>query len=83
MRLIDADELTRQKQLEAMGNGQYEEVEIVYGTDIDNAPSISIDQRELCEDINCEDCPFMQGTCKLLDTYLCKLLNTYGERREE
>ena len=40
MRLIDADELTRQKQLEAMGNGQYEEVEIVYGTDIDNAPTI-------------------------------------------
>ena len=28
-----------------------------------------LDQRELCKDINCEDCPFMQDTCKLLDAY--------------
>ena len=40
MRLIDADALPRHKQLEAMGNGQYEDVEIVYSSDIDNAPTI-------------------------------------------
>ena len=40
MRLIDADTLPRHKQLESFGNGQYENVEIVYGNDIDNAPTI-------------------------------------------
>lgn len=40
MRLIDADALQRYKQLEPFGNGQYENVEIVYGNDIDNAPTI-------------------------------------------
>ena len=40
MRLIDADALPRHKQLEAFGNGQYEDVEIVYGNDIDNASTI-------------------------------------------
>lgn len=40
MRLIDADALQRYKQLEPFGNGQYEDVEIVYGNDIDNAPTI-------------------------------------------
>lgn len=40
MRLIDADALQKHKQLEAFGNGQYEDVEIVYGNDIDNAPTI-------------------------------------------
>lgn len=40
MRLIDADALPRHKQLEAFGNGQYEDVEIVYGNDIDKAPTI-------------------------------------------
>lgn len=40
MRLIDADALQRHKQLEAFGNGQYEDVEIVYGNDIDNAPTV-------------------------------------------
>lgn len=40
MRLIDSNALPKHKQLEAMGNGRYEEVEIVYGSDIDNAPTI-------------------------------------------
>ena len=40
MRLIDADALQKHKQLEAFGNGQYEDVEIVYSSDIDNAPTI-------------------------------------------
>ena len=40
MRLIDADELPREKMLAARGNGQYEDVDIVYGDDIDNAPTV-------------------------------------------
>lgn len=40
MRLIDADALPREKMLASRGNGQYEDVEIVYGDDIDNAPTI-------------------------------------------
>lgn len=40
MRLIDADALPREKMLAARGNGQYEDVDIVYGDDIDNAPTI-------------------------------------------
>ena len=40
MRLIDADALKRHKQLEAQGNGQYEDIEVVYASDIDNAPTI-------------------------------------------
>lgn len=44
MRSIDADKLPRQKQLEAMGNGEYAEVEIVRGVDIDNAPTIEAEE---------------------------------------
>lgn len=43
MRLIDADALFMEKvrtMLEPLGNGQYEEVEIVYFRDIENAPTI-------------------------------------------
>ena len=40
MRLIDADALPRQKMLEACGNGKYEDVDIVYGVDVDAAPTI-------------------------------------------
>ena len=40
MRPIDADSLPREKMLAARGNGQYEDVDIVYGDDIDNAPTI-------------------------------------------
>ena len=45
MRLIDADALPREKMLAARGNGQYEDVDIVYGDDIDNAPTVI----HLCE----------------------------------
>ncbi len=44
MRLIDADALEYHKQLECMGNGQYEDIKVVYECDIDNAPTI---QQEL------------------------------------
>ena len=30
-------------------------------------PIIDITQRDLCADISCTDCPFMQETCKLMD----------------
>lgn len=40
MRLINVDALPREKMLAARGNGQYEDVDIVYGDDIDNAPTI-------------------------------------------
>ena len=40
MRLIDADVLEPHEQLEPMGNGEYEYVEVVYKDDIDDAPTI-------------------------------------------
>lgn len=30
-------------------------------------PIVDITQRDLCADISCTDCPFMQETCKLMD----------------
>lgn len=51
MRLVDADALTRHKQLEAMGNGKYEDVEVVYANDIDNAPTI-----DAVPVVRCKDC---------------------------
>ena len=41
MRLIDADVLETHEQLEPMGNGEYEYVEVVYKDDIDDAPTVS------------------------------------------
>lgn len=40
MKLIDADKLLKQSQLEPMGNGEYKEVWVVYEEDIDNAPAV-------------------------------------------
>ena len=40
MRLIDADKLETHEQLEPLGNGKYEYVEVVYKDDIDNAHTI-------------------------------------------
>lgn len=40
MRLIDADALETHEQLEPMGNGMYEYVQVVYKDDIDDAPTI-------------------------------------------
>ena len=72
MRLIDADALI--EELEGEWWYEDEDVDTAIGL-VKHAPTIepryliSIDQRELCKDINCEDCPFMQDTCKLLDAY--------------
>ena len=30
---------------------------------------LQYENRELCEDINCEDCPFMKDTCKLFEVF--------------
>lgn len=61
MRLIDADALPRHKQLEAMGNGKYEDVEVVYASDIDNAPTI-----DAVPVVRCKECKHwmkMDGKC--------------------
>ena len=39
-RLIDEDEITFHKHLEATGNGQYDEILVAYERDIDLAPTI-------------------------------------------
>ena len=39
-RIIDESNWTTHEVLEPMGNGQYEEVEVAYKGDIDNAPTI-------------------------------------------
>lgn len=51
MRLIDADALETHEQLEPMGNGQYEYVEVVYKDDIDDAPTV-----DAIEVVRCKDC---------------------------
>ena len=45
MRCIDADALETHEQLEPLGNGQYECVEVVYKDDIDNAPTIEPERK--------------------------------------
>ena len=71
MRLIDADALPRHKQLEAMGNGKYEDVEVVYANDIDTAPTI-----DAVPVVRCKDCKWwtkqeksIQGRCALNGMY--------------
>ena len=65
-RLIDADALMEKIRKEVY---RHDYIEHVYQI-IDNAPTVpvvDITQRDFCKDINCEDCPFMQETCKLMD----------------
>lgn len=45
MRLIDADVLKPHKQLEPMGNGKYEYVEVVYKDNIDDSPTIEVEPK--------------------------------------
>lgn len=49
MRLIDADKIPYHKQLEAQGNGQYEDVEVAYKSDIDAAPTVDAVSKDLFE----------------------------------
>lgn len=71
MRLIDADALEYHKQLECMGNGQYEDVKVVYEWEIDNAPTIDAEPV-----VHCKDCEYwtkqsdsLQGRCALSGSY--------------
>ena len=41
-------------------------------------PIVDITTRELCEDISCTDCPFMEETCKLMD-YVAYADRPHGE----
>lgn len=59
MRLIDADALPRQKMLEACGNGKYEDVDIVYGVDVDAAPTVI----HLCKVCKYMNNPWYSETC--------------------
>ena len=55
--LISRADIVYHKQLEPMGNGQYEEVEVAYKSDIDGIPSVSaerVGEWELCKDIDGE-----------------------------
>ena len=46
MRLIDADKLETHEQLEPFRNGNYEYVEVVFKDDIDDAPTIELEQKK-------------------------------------
>lgn len=41
-------------------------------------PIVDITQRDLCAEISCTDCPFMQETCKLMD-YVAYADRPHGE----
>lgn len=64
MRLIDADILKPHEQLEPMGNGRYEYVEVVYKDDIDDAPTI-----DAVPVVRCKDCSDWN------EGHLCKHFN--------
>lgn len=53
MRLIDANILEPHEQMEPMGNGMYEYVEVVYKDDIDDAPTI-----DAVPVVRCKDCVY-------------------------
>lgn len=94
MRLIDADALEPHEQLEPMGNGEYEYVEVVYKDDIDDAPTI-----DAVEVVRCRDCKYRSeyGECDCNSLYMDMEGDTigvgfvpkkdfycsYGERRED
>lgn len=59
MRLIDADILEPHEQLESMGNGKYEFVEVVYKDDIDDVPTI-----DAIPVVRCGECKYWkEGKC--------------------
>lgn len=88
MRLIDADVLEPHEQLEPMGNGNYEYVEVVYKDDIDDVPTI-----DAVEVVRCRECKYGE---ERIEDYRCWMLDedwdirfspmhfcSYGQRREE
>ena len=85
MRLIDADALKPHDQLEPMGNGKYEYVEVVYKNDIDDAPTI-----DAVPVVRCENCIHYESDggammiCNVTDM-VCDYDEycSYGECRED
>ena len=65
-RLIDADALSK-KLCETTIFIKDGEVFQRIINDAPTVPVVDITQRDLCADISCTDCPFMQETCKLMD----------------
>ena len=55
-RLIDVDGLEPHEQIESMGNGEYEYVEVIYKDDIDDAPTI-----DAVQVVRCKDCKNYDG----------------------
>ena len=53
MRSIDADSLETHEQMEPMGNGVYECVQVVYKDDIDDAPTIEPERKKGYECFHC------------------------------
>ena len=51
MRLIDVDKLETHEQMESMGNGMYDYVEVVYKDDIDAMPTVEAIPVEWIENI--------------------------------
>ena len=64
MRLIDADALETHEQLEPMGNGRYEYVQIVYKDDIDAAPTIEARKKGQWYDVGSLSCRCSECGCK-------------------
>ena len=87
MRLIDADTLPRHEQLEPMGNGKYENIEVVYGDDIDNAPTI-----DAVPVVRCKNCKHRYITGSTTHYYVCDFMDAeyndngychHGERKDD
>lgn len=72
MRLIDADVLEPHEQLEPMGNGNYEYVEVVYKDDIDDAPTINA-----VPVVRCKDCIHKENWDAHIDRWWCKVHRGY------
>ena len=53
--LISRQDIKYHTQLEAMGNGQYEEVEVAYKNDIESLPSA-----DAVEVVRCKDCYYAE-----------------------
>lgn len=56
--LINRQDIKYHVQLEAMGNGQYEEVEVAYKNDIDDLPCV-----DAVKVVRCKNCEYGQYDC--------------------
>lgn len=76
--LINRADIVYHKQLEPMGNGQYEEVYVAYADDIDNMPSFTLHPEGEWEEryIEDDDCVW---TRRRFYCSVCGNWNTYGK----